>query len=100
MKADFQSEQFKQRVLSSMSEPIVDFKPILVAKSGLRSWKQFARTDQPSAPYYVVIFKGEQFNTSWVSSVRVPDGWLFTNNSKGWTSNDHGLQWLETCFDP
>ena len=48
----------------------------------------------------VVIFKGEQFNTSWVSNVPVPEGWLFSNNSKGWTNNERGSQWLETCFDP
>jgi DDE superfamily endonuclease/Tc5 transposase DNA-binding domain/helix-turn-helix, Psq domain len=48
----------------------------------------------------VVIFKGEQFNTSWVSSTNIPNGWLFSNNSKGWTSNEHGVQWLRSCFDP
>ena len=30
----------------------------------------------------------------------VPEGWLFSNNSKGWTNNERGSLWLETCFDP
>ena len=27
-------------------------------------------------------------------------GWKFSNNSRGWTSNEHGLMWLRKCFEP
>jgi hypothetical protein len=26
--------------------------------------------------------------------------WLFSCNTKGWTSNEHGLQWLQRVFEP
>ena len=26
--------------------------------------------------------------------------WRFDSNSKGWTSNKHGVDWLIRCFDP
>ena|SRR5579859_5403617 len=28
-----------------------------------------------------------------------PQNWEFSCNSKGWTSNQHGLKWLQCCFD-
>ena len=48
----------------------------------------------------LIIFKGESLSSSWVPSSVVPKDWLFSNNSKGWTSNDHGLNWLQNCFEP
>src|SRR5579859_180414 len=74
------------------------------ASPGRQEWVTVMETicADGSAISPVVIFKAEQFKTSWVSSVPVPvpDGWLFSNNSKGWTSNEHRVRWLETCFDP
>jgi len=26
--------------------------------------------------------------------------WKISCNSKGWTNNDHGVQWLQRCFEP
>ena len=47
----------------------------------------------------LVIFKSENFSPHWV-----PDHttltWRCSNNSKGWTSNQHGIKWLRECFEP
>jgi len=46
----------------------------------------------------LVIFKGENLMSSWIP--REVDGkWFFSCNSKGWTSNFHGEQWVKICFD-
>ena len=47
----------------------------------------------------LVIFKGENVQTSWFLSKNVPD-WLYTTSANGWTSNDIGLRWLEEIFLP
>jgi len=47
----------------------------------------------------MIIFKGESLSTGWIPSGIVPKDWFITNNSKGWTSNDHGLSWLQNCFE-
>jgi len=72
------------------------------ANPGRQEWVTVLETicADGSAINPVVVFKGERFNTTWILNVPVPQGWLFSNNSKGWTSNEHGLRWLETCFDP
>jgi hypothetical protein len=47
----------------------------------------------------MIIFKGENFQTAWVP----PDmdkEWHWTNNSKGWTCDSIGLEWLTRVFDP
>lgn len=47
----------------------------------------------------LIIFKGENSNGQWVPR-NAPIGWRISCNSKGWTSNDHGLKWLQECFEP
>ena len=47
----------------------------------------------------LTIFKGENFSSGWVPKDTAYD-WCFSNNSKGWTSNIHGLDWLRRCFEP
>ena len=47
----------------------------------------------------LIIFKGENLMSSWIPA-NVANEWHFSCNSKGWTSNIHGEQWLEQCFDP
>lgn len=47
----------------------------------------------------LVIFTGENTNGQWVPR-NAPIGWRISCNSKGWTSNDHGLKWLHECFEP
>jgi hypothetical protein len=47
----------------------------------------------------LVIFKAEKLSTQWIPA-SIHGNWRFNCNSKRWTSNDHGLDWLERCFDP
>jgi hypothetical protein len=43
--------------------------------------------------------KGENVCQRWMPK-ELPEGWLVSCNSKGWTSNIHGLEWLRKCFEP
>ena len=45
------------------------------------------------------IFKGDNVSTGWIPK-DVDAEWKFTSNSKGWTSNAIGLEWLQKVFDP
>jgi hypothetical protein len=47
----------------------------------------------------LVIFKAESLSTQWIPG-SIHGNWRFNCNSKGWTSNEHGLDWLKQCFDP
>ena len=50
----------------------------------------------------LVIFKGENLSQTWIPGNIYEDSndWKITCNSKGWTSNEHGLKWLRLCFEP
>jgi hypothetical protein len=48
----------------------------------------------------LIIFKGKTIPPQWISSTNIPLDWQFDHNQKGWTSNEHGLQWLVRCFEP
>ena len=47
----------------------------------------------------LIIFRAENISSAWIPE-NVPHDWQFSCNSKGWTSNQHGIQWLCRCFDP
>lgn len=47
----------------------------------------------------MLIFKGEQLSQAWIS-INIPESWKFSCNTKGWTSNAHGVEWLRSCFEP
>jgi hypothetical protein len=47
----------------------------------------------------LIIFKGDNLMSSWIP-IDVVGKWKFACNSKGWTSNIHGEEWLKRCFDP
>ena len=47
----------------------------------------------------LIIFKGENLSRQWIPA-DIANDWRFGCNSKGWTSNKHGLQWLRTVFEP
>jgi hypothetical protein len=47
----------------------------------------------------LVIFKAKNLSTQWIPA-SIHGNWRFNCNSKGWTSNMHGLDWLKRCFDP
>jgi hypothetical protein len=45
------------------------------------------------------IFKGKNVLQNWIPN-EVLDQWFFSANTKGWTSNLHGLEWLKRVFEP
>jgi hypothetical protein len=45
------------------------------------------------------IFKGQNVLENWIP-VKVQNEWFFSANTKGWTSNLHGLEWLKRVFEP
>jgi DDE superfamily endonuclease/Tc5 transposase DNA-binding domain len=45
------------------------------------------------------IFKGEKPLKEWIPS-ETDGSWKFSANSKGWTSNVHGVEWLRRVFEP
>jgi DDE superfamily endonuclease/Tc5 transposase DNA-binding domain len=47
----------------------------------------------------LVIFRGEKLSRQWIPA-SIHGNWRLTCNSKGWTSNIHGMQWLTRCFEP
>ena len=47
----------------------------------------------------MTIFKGENFQAVWVPSDMNKD-WQWTSNSKGWTCDNIGFEWLTRVFDP
>jgi len=46
----------------------------------------------------LIIFKGENLSCQWIPA-SIHDDWRFGCNTKGWTSNVHGLQWLCEVFE-
>ena len=46
-----------------------------------------------------VIFKGENVDSRWIPG-SLSENWAFAANTKGWTSNMHGFEWLNRVFDP
>jgi len=47
----------------------------------------------------LIIFKDENICKSWLSK-ELLEGWHVSCNSKGWTSNVYGVEWLKKCFEP
>ena len=47
----------------------------------------------------LVIFRAENLSRQWIPA-SIHGNWRFGCNSKGWTSNIHGIQWLRQCFEP
>lgn len=47
----------------------------------------------------LVVFKGWNGSTEWFQSPEIPGNWQFSVSENGWTSNIHGLKWLQLCFD-
>jgi hypothetical protein len=41
-----------------------------------------------------IIFKGKQYQSSWYDE-DFPEDWEISLSSNGWTTNQHGLRWLE-----
>ena len=71
------------------------------AKPGRQEWVMAVEcicVDGSSIPP-LIIFKGENLSWQWVPA-SIHDNWRFGCNTKGWTSNVHGLQWLRQVFEP
>ena len=47
----------------------------------------------------LIIFKGENLSSQWIPA-SIHEDWRFSCNSRGWTSNTHGVEWLHRCFEP
>ncbi|APA08975.1 hypothetical protein SS1G_02829 [Sclerotinia sclerotiorum 1980 UF-70] len=45
------------------------------------------------------IFKSKNVLQNWIPK-EVLGSWFFSANTKGWTSNLHGLEWLKRVFEP
>ena len=45
------------------------------------------------------IFKGKDILQNWILD-KILNSWFFSANTKGWTSNLHGLEWLKRIFEP
>src|SRR5579859_5237102 len=46
----------------------------------------------------LIIFTSETFVRQWIPT-DFDSTWKFSNNSRGWTSDEHGLKWLKQCFE-
>ena len=71
------------------------------AQPGRQEWVTVVEcicADGTSIPPYV-IFKGKDLNIKWIPD-NIPQGWHITASTNGWTSNDHGQDWLRTLFEP
>lgn len=47
----------------------------------------------------LIIFKGASVQAQWFPTTNVP-GWHYTHSENGWTSNQHGIDWLKRIFIP
>ena len=47
----------------------------------------------------LIIFKGENLSYNWISKEKAED-WHFSCNTKDWTSNFHGQEWMRKVFEP
>jgi hypothetical protein len=47
----------------------------------------------------LIIFKAKSLSRAWIPA-SVHESWAFSYNAKGWTSNQHGFEWLRRCFEP
>ena len=71
------------------------------AKPGCQEWVSVVEcvcADGSVVPP-LVIFRAENLSRQWIP-VSIHGNWRFGCNSKGWTSNIHGMQWLRQCFEP
>jgi hypothetical protein len=71
------------------------------AKPGRQEWVTAVESicaDGSSLPP-LIIFKGENLSRQWIPA-DTHNNWRFSCNTKGWTSNKHGLQWLREIFEP
>ena len=47
-----------------------------------------------------IIFKGKTLTGKWLAETNAPLDWIFSVNSRGWTSDAHMKKWLTQTFEP
>ncbi|EDO00854.1 hypothetical protein SS1G_03328 [Sclerotinia sclerotiorum 1980 UF-70] len=47
----------------------------------------------------IIIFKAQNTNSAWIPK-DTSQSWQFSTSTNGWTSNNHGLEWLKRVFEP
>ena len=71
------------------------------AQAGWQEWVTAVEcicADGSSVPP-LIIFTGETFVRQWVPA-NFDSTWKFSNNTKGWTSEHHAVEWFTKCFEP
>src|ERR1700753_1773578 len=54
-----------------------------------------AANAQGWAPPPFIIFKGRQHYNTWYKAIADRPSWVLSVSDKGWTSLEHGLEWLQ-----
>jgi hypothetical protein len=78
-----------------------ELKEVYQAEPGRQEWvtvMEYVCVDGSFIPP-LIIFKGENLYRNWIP-MDAPKDWHVSYNTKGWTSNMHGLEWLKKCFEP
>ena len=71
------------------------------AQPGRQKWVTMIESicgDGTSISLYI-IFKEENINMKWISN-NIDESWIIEASANGWTSNEDGLKWLQTAFEP
>ena len=66
-----------------------------------REWVSIIETISATGKHIrpVVIFKGQNVQTSWFEEDNLPN-WLIATSGKGWTTNEIAMRWLQEVFLP
>ena len=73
-----------------------ELKKVYTAQPGRQEWVTVIECISASSTSILlyIIFKGEHILSIWIPTVP-PLGWIFTTNTRGWTNNFHGMQWIQ-----
>ena len=85
-----------------MTHVIVDvsLKEAYQAEPGRKEWitvMECVYADGTFIPS-LIIFKGANLCKDWIVA-NVSDDWHLSCNTKGWTSNEHGMKWMKQLFE-
>ena len=72
------------------------------AHPGRQEWASVVEcicADGESLPPFLIL-KGEKVTSSWIPTAALDLNWHFGASQKGWTTNEHGFQWLVRVFNP
>ena len=48
----------------------------------------------------MVIFKGKVHLSAWYENNEIPRDWTLAVSDNGWTTNELGLEWIRSVFEP